>query len=126
MQLKRIGPSWYRGVRRHGLIMGCSVTATKPAAGSSPLPLGPKAEVSQASNTNPLSFLARVLLGSLAGFYYFVLPVYMWCVPVVVVGAVFKWLGGLVSALPCLPTYGACLLQLLVRVVSAFVSPFYM
>ena len=22
IQLKRIGPSWYRGVRRHGLIMG--------------------------------------------------------------------------------------------------------
>ncbi len=30
VKIKRIGPSWYRGVRRHGLIMGCSVTGTKP------------------------------------------------------------------------------------------------
>ncbi|EFN58710.1 hypothetical protein CHLNCDRAFT_140353 [Chlorella variabilis] len=78
VQLKRIGPSWYRGVRRHGLIMGCSVTATKPAAGPSPLELGPKAEVSEQANTNPLSFLLRVVLGSVGGFWYFLLPVYMW------------------------------------------------
>ncbi|KAK8498872.1 hypothetical protein V6N13_045956 [Hibiscus sabdariffa] len=44
VQLKRIGPKWYRGVRRHGLIMGCSVTGVKPASGDSPLQLGPKAE----------------------------------------------------------------------------------
>lgn len=31
VKLKRIGPSWYRGVRRHGLIMGCSVTGVKKA-----------------------------------------------------------------------------------------------
>lgn len=67
VQLKRIGPSWYRGVRRHGLIMGCSVTATKPAAGPSPLALPPKAEASGRPNTNPVSFLLRVLLGSAAG-----------------------------------------------------------
>ena len=29
VQIKRIGPKWYRGVRRHGLIMGCSVTGKK-------------------------------------------------------------------------------------------------
>ena len=29
VQIKRIGPKWYRGVRRHGLIMGCSVTGVK-------------------------------------------------------------------------------------------------
>lgn len=34
----------YRGVRRHGLIMGCSVTGKKEKAGPSPLDLGPKAE----------------------------------------------------------------------------------
>ena len=79
VQLKRIGPAWYRGVRRHGLIMGCSVTATKPAAGPSPLQLGPKAEASGKVATNPLSFLLRVVLGSLGGFWYFVLPIYMWC-----------------------------------------------
>lgn len=37
VQLKRIGPKWYRGVRRHGLIMGCSVTGVKKASGDSPL-----------------------------------------------------------------------------------------
>lgn len=82
VQLKRIGPSWYRGVRRHGLIMGCSVTARKPVGGPSESPLrqGPKAEVSVARNTNPLSFLLRVLLGSVGGFWYFLLPIYMWWV----------------------------------------------
>jgi hypothetical protein len=29
VKVKRIGPKWYRGVRRHGLIMGCSVTGIK-------------------------------------------------------------------------------------------------
>ncbi|KAJ0791287.1 putative 2-methyl-6-phytyl-1,4-hydroquinone methyltransferase [Helianthus annuus] len=37
VQIKRIGPQWYRGVRRHGLIMGCSVTGVKPTSGDSPL-----------------------------------------------------------------------------------------
>jgi hypothetical protein len=32
VQIKRIGPKWYRGVRRHGLIMGCSVTGVKAQA----------------------------------------------------------------------------------------------
>lgn len=57
--------------------MGCSVTGTKPAAGPSPLKLGPKAEVSQKANTNPFSFLLRLLLGTAAGSYYFILPIYM-------------------------------------------------
>eukprot|EP00887_Chlorella_sp_A99_P001498 scaffold8.g1498.t1 len=78
VKLHRIGPSWYRGVRRHGLIMGCSVTGVKPEAGASPLELGPKAEVSEQLNTNLLAFALRVLLGSAAGFYYFLLPFYMW------------------------------------------------
>lgn len=33
VKITRIGPSWYRGVRRHGLIMGCSVTGVKPQVG---------------------------------------------------------------------------------------------
>jgi MPBQ/MSBQ methyltransferase len=37
VKLKRIGPKWYRGVRRHGLIMGCSVTGVKRERGDSPL-----------------------------------------------------------------------------------------
>lgn len=78
VKLKRIGPSWYRGVRRHGLIMGVSATGIKSKAGESPMPLGPKAEQSASLNTNPFTFLARLLLGTSAGFYYFVLPVYMW------------------------------------------------
>ncbi|KAF5839556.1 S-adenosyl-L-methionine-dependent methyltransferase [Dunaliella salina] len=78
VQIKRIGPSWYRGVRRHGLIMGCSVTGTKPKAGDSPLQMGPKIEQSGSSSANPIYTLFRLILGSLAGFYYFLLPVYMW------------------------------------------------
>ncbi|KAG2429982.1 hypothetical protein HYH02_013933 [Chlamydomonas schloesseri] len=76
--MTRIGPKWYRGVRRHGLIMGCSVTGVKPKAGESPLVMGPKAEVSGKMNTNPLSFLLNLILGTAAGFYYFCLPIYMY------------------------------------------------
>ena len=34
VKIKRIGPKWYRGVRRHGLIMGCSVTGVKAKVGA--------------------------------------------------------------------------------------------
>ena len=78
VKLTRIGPSWYRGVRRHGLIMGCSVTGVKKQSGDTPLVLPPKSEQSESLNTNPISFLFRLVLGTTAGFYYFVLPVYMW------------------------------------------------
>jgi len=37
IKLTRVGPKWYRGVRRHGLIIGCSVTGVKRASGESPL-----------------------------------------------------------------------------------------
>lgn len=37
VKLKRIGPKWYRGDRRHGLIMGCSVSGVKASPGPSPL-----------------------------------------------------------------------------------------
>ena len=36
VKIKRIGPKWYRGVRRHGLIMGCSVTGRKSKVVSLP------------------------------------------------------------------------------------------
>lgn len=78
IKLKRIGPSWYRGVRRHGLIMGCSVTGVKPEAGESPLQLGPQAEVSEKMNSNPVVTVFRVILGCLGGFWFFLLPIYMW------------------------------------------------
>ncbi|KIY95717.1 inner envelope membrane protein [Monoraphidium neglectum] len=81
VKIKRIGPSWYRGVRRHGLIMGCSVTGVKREAGESPLQLGPPKEVSSPTPQNPIVFLLRMLLGVAAGFYYFVLPVYMYLKP---------------------------------------------
>ncbi len=41
-------------------------------AGDSPLQMGPKAEDSSASNTNPISFLFNFTMGTLAGGYYFV------------------------------------------------------
>jgi len=78
VHVHRIGPKWYRGVRRHGLIMGCSVVGTKPKPGPSPLKLPATSERSGAMNTNPLAFLLRLLLGTAAGFYYFVLPIYMY------------------------------------------------
>ena len=40
VKIKRIGPEWYRGVRRHGLIMGCSVTGVKPKVGGAGMPGG--------------------------------------------------------------------------------------
>ncbi len=40
--------------------------------------MGPKAEVSGKMNSNPLSFLLRLILGTTAGFYYFCVPVYMY------------------------------------------------
>nr|GEZ93902.1 MPBQ/MSBQ methyltransferase 2 [Tanacetum cinerariifolium] len=77
VQIKRIGPKWYRGVRRYGLIIGCSVTGVKPAAGDSPLQLGPKVKEAE-KPVNPIVFLARLLIGSLAGVYYVLVPIYMW------------------------------------------------
>ncbi|GJW16426.1 2-methyl-6-phytyl-1,4-hydroquinone methyltransferase, chloroplastic [Tanacetum coccineum] len=77
VQIKRIGPKWYRGVRRHGLIMGCSVTGVKTASGDSPLQLGPKVEDVE-KPVNPFLFLVRFLLGATAGIYYVLVPVYMW------------------------------------------------
>ncbi|CAN1766260.1 2-methyl-6-phytyl-1,4-hydroquinone methyltransferase, chloroplastic [Linum perenne] len=77
VQLKRIGPKWYRGVRRHGLIMGCSVTGVKPASGDSPLELGPKAE-DVSKPVKPFVFLTRLILGAMAATYYVLVPIYMW------------------------------------------------
>eukprot|EP00245_Coleochaete_scutata_P006148 TRINITY_DN20329_c0_g1_i1.p1 TRINITY_DN20329_c0_g1~~TRINITY_DN20329_c0_g1_i1.p1 ORF type:complete len:397 (+),score=57.65 TRINITY_DN20329_c0_g1_i1:60-1193(+) len=77
VKLKRIGPKWYRGVRRHGLIMGCSVTGVKTEDGDSPLDLGPPAE-DVSGPFNPVSFVYRFLLGTLASIYYVLIPIYMW------------------------------------------------
>uniref|UniRef100_A0A7C9D0K3 2-methyl-6-phytyl-1,4-hydroquinone methyltransferase n=1 Tax=Opuntia streptacantha TaxID=393608 RepID=A0A7C9D0K3_OPUST len=77
VKIKRIGPKWYRGVRRHGLIMGCSVTGVKPYSGDSPLQLGPKVE----DVKKPVSrwvFLTRFILGTLAAAYFVLVPIYMW------------------------------------------------
>lgn len=47
-------------------------------AGESPLQLGPKVEASGDRSKNPFAFLFRLILGTLAGSYYFLLPIYMW------------------------------------------------
>ena len=47
-------------------------------AGDSPLQMGPKREDSQGSNTNPIAFLFNFTMGTLAGSYYFLLPIYFW------------------------------------------------
>ncbi|KAK4855528.1 hypothetical protein QYF36_008253 [Acer negundo] len=77
VKLKRIGPKWYRGVRRHGLIMGCSVTGVKPLSGDSPLQLGPKVEDVR-KPVNPFVFFIRFILGAMAATYYVLVPIYMW------------------------------------------------
>ncbi|CAI9117718.1 OLC1v1019174C1 [Oldenlandia corymbosa var. corymbosa] len=77
VELKRIGPKWYRGVRRHGLIMGCSVTGVKRKSGDSPLQLGPKQEDVK-KPVNPFVFLMRFILGAMAATYYVLVPIYMW------------------------------------------------
>ncbi|XP_078180337.1 2-methyl-6-phytyl-1,4-hydroquinone methyltransferase 2, chloroplastic-like [Carex rostrata] len=77
VKIKRIGPKWYRGVRRHGLIMGCSVTGVKRESGDSPLQLGPKEE-DVSKPVNPFAFLMRLILGTIAAAYYVLVPIYMW------------------------------------------------
>ena len=50
--------------------------------GKSPLELGPKAEESNKKlsqdRTNLAMFILRLVLGSMAGFYFFLVPIYMW------------------------------------------------
>jgi MPBQ/MSBQ methyltransferase len=50
--------------------------------GKSPLKLGPKAEESSKElsrdKRNFVGFALRLALGSLAGFYFFLVPIYMW------------------------------------------------
>ncbi|KAH9289656.1 hypothetical protein KI387_033773, partial [Taxus chinensis] len=77
VKLKRVGPKWYRGARRFGLIIGCSVTGVKPAHGPSPLQLGPKVEDVKRP-INPIMFLIKFLLGSIASAYFVWVPFYMW------------------------------------------------
>lgn len=47
-------------------------------SGPSPLKLPPKIEESGKAGSNPFTFVARLLLGTAAGGYYFLLPIYMW------------------------------------------------
>lgn len=54
-----------------------STCAPYAQAGASPLVLGPKAETSGSMNTNPVAFALRLTLGSAAGFYYFLVRVYL-------------------------------------------------
>ncbi|GLJ35007.1 hypothetical protein SUGI_0704390 [Cryptomeria japonica] len=77
VKLKRVGPKWYRGARRFGLIIGCSVTGVKPVNGLSPLQLGPKVEDVK-NSVNSISFLIRFIMGSTASAYFVLVPLYMW------------------------------------------------
>ncbi|XP_043725197.1 2-methyl-6-phytyl-1,4-hydroquinone methyltransferase, chloroplastic-like [Telopea speciosissima] len=83
IQLKRIGPKWFRGVRRHGLIIGCCVTGVKSIPGDSPLQQlgGPKAEDMKKKKKKPLiafGFNLRSLIGTIAAIYYVQITTYMW------------------------------------------------
>ncbi|XP_043725206.1 2-methyl-6-phytyl-1,4-hydroquinone methyltransferase, chloroplastic-like [Telopea speciosissima] len=82
IQLKRFGPKWFRGVRRHGLIIGCCVTGVKSIPGDSPLQQlgGPKAE-DMKKKKKPLiafGFNLRSLIGTIAAIYYVQITTYMW------------------------------------------------
>uniref|UniRef100_A0A1D1XNZ9 Inner envelope membrane protein, chloroplastic n=1 Tax=Anthurium amnicola TaxID=1678845 RepID=A0A1D1XNZ9_9ARAE len=77
VKLKRICPKWYRGVRRHGLIMGCCVTGVKRGSGESPLKLGKKVEDIN-EPMKPFSFLVRYIIGLIAAAYYVLVAFYMW------------------------------------------------
>lgn len=78
LKFSYIGPSAYKGIRRHGLIMGLTVTGTKAtdAPLESPLKMGDMLESrkEKLSFFDRLLFLPRWTLGALAGGYYFVLP----------------------------------------------------
>lgn len=78
IKISYIGPRAYKGVRSHGLIMGLTITGTKPVNG----PMEPKVNLGPMleSRDRSLSFLDRLLflpkwfLGVIAGGYYFILP----------------------------------------------------
>lgn len=74
IEVTQLCPAHFRGVRQHGLIMGLVITAIKPQSGRSPLELGPMEESSCVTETGKKVSTSRLLLGSLAGFYYFLLP----------------------------------------------------
>lgn len=78
LNISYIGPEAYKGVRQHGLIMGLTITATKPQEGplESPLEMGEMLESRkrQLGLLDRLLFLPKWLLGVIAGGYYFVLP----------------------------------------------------
>ncbi|PXF43311.1 2-methyl-6-phytyl-1,4-hydroquinone methyltransferase 2, chloroplastic [Gracilariopsis chorda] len=78
LKISYIGPNAYKGVRQHGLIMGLTITGTKPADGpmESPVQLGEMLESRkvQLSMMDRLLFLPKWMLGVIAGGYYFILP----------------------------------------------------
>eukprot|EP00262_Sarcandra_glabra_P020126 TRINITY_DN7916_c0_g1_i2.p1 TRINITY_DN7916_c0_g1~~TRINITY_DN7916_c0_g1_i2.p1 ORF type:complete len:108 (+),score=7.36 TRINITY_DN7916_c0_g1_i2:352-675(+) len=75
VKLMRTGPCWYRGVRRHGLVIGCVVTGTKPDHGPSPLKMDRKIEEEK---MGAIEFVIRFILGYIASGYFMIVPGYMW------------------------------------------------
>lgn len=74
IQIKRIGPKWYRGVRRHGLIMGCSVTGEKPFTGDSPLQVTNFLDLHLSyRKTNKNTLISLLICLSICGFLIFIL-----------------------------------------------------
>ncbi|KAF6173287.1 hypothetical protein GIB67_026982 [Kingdonia uniflora] len=75
VKLKRVGPSWYRGVRRHGLVIGCVVTGTKTGHGASTVQLASKVEE---DSMGIIEFVLRFIIGYIASAYFMIVPAYMW------------------------------------------------
>lgn len=76
LEVRLICPEHYRGVREHGLIMGIVISAVKPSGGPSPLPQGLMLEscTRPCSTRETLLLPVRLVLGTAAGFYFFLLP----------------------------------------------------
>ena len=78
IEVSYIGPRAYKGVRQHGLIMGLTISGTKPVNGA----MEPKVTLGEMleSRSRELSLLDRILflpkwlIGVIAGGYYFILP----------------------------------------------------
>jgi len=86
LTIAEICPSWYNGDRSHGLIMGFSVTGTKPADWVAPKRASVVDAASSDSWLATLRLVPRFTLGLLGGTYYALLPLVVYVVNV--------WCGG--------------------------------
>lgn len=74
IEIERICPEHFGGIRKHGLIMGIVAKGTKKQTGPPKKSLGAKLESSSdQGKSNVLQFAIRMLAGTVGGAYYFLL-----------------------------------------------------